>query len=444
MKKKRKLLIIISIIILTICIMPNNVFAKEEKPELKWEKEDIKAQYDYGGMKILCAIDNGYVALDSNGEIARFNADGEKENIIVSNVNNVIYAIIDGDYLVFSSSGDNTYNNDYLNKYTLDGTFIYKKEIPNHYNADKIINTNNNYYILDYKYIIKLDKEGNFSNELFFNTICNDFIYNDSRNELIAIDNNNIVYKLDTDLNILAKKEIANDDYNLDHIKEVDNGYFVFGYQNIIKIDYNFEFISEKTFPMYITEISKVEDGYILLGSDSLPSILKIDRNGNIIYEEIYDKYQEGLDVTKIVILENNDYIVQVDIGKNYSEYYGTVILKYGYKDYNITTNIKGEGTIDVNETAKEGEKVTFKINPSNNCELKSIKVVTVSGKVIEVTDNSFIMPDEAVIIEGEFVKTLTSNPETGNIIMLITGISLILILGTIITLYYKKKKAKE
>ena len=195
---------------------------------------------------------------------------------------------------------------------------------------------------------------------------------------------------------------------------------------------------------MYITEISKVEDGYILLGSDSLPSILKIDRNGNIIYEEIYDKYQEGLDVTKIVILENNDYIVQVDIGKNYSEYYGTVILKYGYKDYNITTNIKGEGTIDVNETAKEGEKVTFKINPSNNCELKSIKVVTVSGKVIEVTDNSFIMPDEAVIIEGEFVKTLTSNPETGNIIMLITGISLILILGTIITIYYKKKKAKE
>ena len=49
-------------------------------------------------------------------------------------------------------------------------------------------------------------------------------------------------------------------------------------------------------------------------------------------------------------------------------------------------------------------------------------------------------MPDEDVIIEGEFVKALTSNPETGNIIMIITGISLILILGTVITLYYKKK----
>ena len=171
--------------------------------------------------------------------------------------------------------------------------------------------------------------------------------------------------------------------------------------------------------------------------------MIKFDKNGSLLYEEEYPSEYKGYNYyyfSKIITLNNDDYIVQVELGKSYNEYYGRAILKYGYKDYNITTNIKGDGTIDVNETAKEGEKVTFKVNPSNNYELKSIKVVTASGKVIEVTDNSFIMPDEDVIIEGEFVKTLTENPKTGNIIMLITGISLILILGTVITLYYKKK----
>ena len=261
---------------------------------------------------------------------------------------------------------------------------------------------------------------------------------------------------MDQDFNIINKKELTNLDAIASKIISIEDGYLLMANQVLwdafAKLDKNGNLIWQNAEIGTITDAVETSDGYIVVGytgtlSGAYPLLIKFDKEGNVIYKEDFETFENYnyYVLNKIILLNNGDYIVKGSIAPNgYTIIYGSIILKYGYKDYNITTNIKGEGTIDINETAKEGDKVTFKINPSNNCELKSIKVVTVSGKVIEVTDNSFIMPDEAVIREGEFVKTLTSNPETGNIIMLITGISLILILGTIITIYYKKKKSKR
>ena len=445
MKKKRKILMIISIIILTICIIPNNVFAEEEKPELKWEKEDIKTDTSYTGTEILCGTDNGYIAVDSNGEIARYNADGEKVNVITVTTDEILYAIIDGDNLVFIS-GDENYSV-YLNKYNLDGNLIYQKE----FNGVELVNGNNEYYAItqgdgEGDFISMLDKDGNIIKSVDIGSYFYSFIY-DKNSQSIIVLGEETIFKLDANLNILEFKDNA-----YSKIKIVDDGYILWleGSNNALaKLNKNFEIVWEiNNLSIRINDIAEIEDGYILVGNDNTiqisalltPKLVKINADGNVLYEETYDKYIPA-DFYKIITLNNNDYIIYTPVGGNfYSQYSGSVILKYGYKDYNITANIKGEGTIDVSETAKEGDKVTFKVTLANNYELKSIKVVTVSGKVIEVTDNSFIMPDEDVIIEGEFVKTLTSNPETGNIIMLITGIVVILILGTVITLYYKKK----
>ena len=151
--------------------------------------------------------------------------------------------------------------------------------------------------------------------------------------------------------------------------------------------------------------------------------------------------YDNNYPFEKIIVLGDDDFIVYANVGyASYNDYYGSIIIRYSYKDYKITTNIKGKGTIDINNIAKEGETVTYSITPEEGYQFKNIKVMTQSGKVIETTDNSFIMPDEDVAIEVEFVEVLMENPKTGNIIMIITGILLITILGTIVVLYYKKK----
>ena len=443
MKKKRKLLMIISIIILTICIIPNNVIAEEKKPDLIWEKEDIKTDFNYTGTKILCGTGNGYIAVDSNGEIARYNADGEKVNVIVTNTSNVNSAIIDGDNLVFTSSDG------YLKKYKLDGTLVYQKEINN---MITIVNGNDGYYIqLGYNKISKYDKDGNFIKSKDFGGDFDNFIYVENANKIVVLDGLNIIV-LDGDLNLIEEKEdVFSFSSHNSFIRKIDDGYIRFDVGeplSLMKLNENFEIVWEKEVSLDMSSLSDIDvlaDGYILVGgNDEGANLIKLDKDGNILYEESYDNGYKRLSFDKIVMLDNSDYIIHCNVGAGsaYTEYNGSVILKYGYKDYNITTNIKGGGVIDSTlDTAKEGDKVTFNATPKDGYELKSIKVVTVSGKVIEVTDNSFIMPDEDVVIEGEFVKTLTENPKTGNIIMIIIGIGVILILGTITTIYYKIKK---
>ena len=437
------------IILITMILFPNNVFAKEEKPELKWEKEDIKTDVNYTGTKILCGTGNGYIAVDSNGEIAQYNADGDKVNVITVTSDEIFSAIIDGDNLVFISVNEKDYLI-YLNKYTLDGNLIYQKDITI-YNGINIVNGNDGYYIYSDSNIFKFDKDGNYINLIESGSV-DDLVYDKNKNEIIVLFDVSSIGVLDENLeNLELKENILSNPY--DKIKIVDDGYILWleGSNNALaKLNKNFEIVWEiNNLSIIINDIEEVEDGYILVGSDPIvasnrktPKLVKINADGNVLYEETYDKYTQA-DFDKIITLNNNDYIIHTQVGGNvYAQYSGSVILKYGYKDYNITTNIKGGGVIDSTlDTAKEGDKVTFNATPKDGYELKSIKVVTVSGKVIEVTDNSFIMPDEDVIIEGEFVRTLIENPKTGNIIMIIIGIGVILILGTITTIYYKIKK---
>ena len=461
MKKTKRVLVLLTIIILVICLLPNRVLAKEEKPELKWEQRDFRSDTNYRGIIILCDAGDGYITINNYNEVEKYDYNGNKIKTIIKEYNNGFSTAIidDGNLLIYG--GYNT-----LYKYSQDGELIFEKKIDVAENAIDIgfVNSPDAYYI-GYSYydnnnkesknfLIKTDKEGNIIDRYDFNDISlEDFVYDNNQLAIITNDYNKYyLTTMDLNLNIINEKQLLIADESISKIVSIKDGYFVMGnnvlWTGFAKIDKTGNLIWEDENIGTFQDVVETSDGYIAIGFEGVldrahPILVKFDKEGNIIYSEEFERFEHYryYVLDKIILMNNGDYIVQGSIGPDgYRGTYGSIILKYGYKDYNISTNIKGKGTIDINNTAKEGETVTYSITPEEGYQFKSIKVMTQSGKVIETTDNSFIMPDEDVTIELEFVEVLMENPKTGNIIMIITGILLITILGTIVVLYYKRK----
>lgn len=107
---------------------------------------------------------------------------------------------------------------------------------------------------------------------------------------------------------------------------------------------------------------------------------------------------------------------------------------------YNIVPETDGNGAINVPPTAKEGEIITYKIEPNVGYELEEMIIVTDSGNEIIITkddvicdeentctikEEKFVMPEEDIVIKVKFIN----NPKTGvssfiGIIMLLVIIS--------------------
>ncbi len=462
MKKKHKIVFIVSSILIFVGILlPTNVIAKEEKPELKWEQFDMNDSYNYRGNEIICDAGDGYITINNSNEITKYNYDGEKEKIIIKEFNDSINsALVDGDYLLIYTEDSVLY------KYSLNGELIFKKDFEDEYNYSGGVYTYSDGYFIDYDYydrgkhydiIVKLDKEGNVVNTYSFDAgDLYAYILNNDNQLVLSIQNFNgfEFVIMDLNFNILSTKKI---DLRVVDIFELKDGYLGYfsdnNFSGLIKIDKEGNIIWQKTLDniiedasdrTFLSDVGEVSDGYVLVGEHNyLPVFIKIDLNGNLLYVDGYmnDKYSD-FPVGKIITLDNDDYIINLTMKVNmYSSGFGSVILKYGYKDYKITTNIEGKGSVSVSSTGKEGETISYSATPDDGYELKSIKVVSASGKEIETTDdNTFILPNEDVTIEVEFVKVLTENPNTGNTILLMIGISLVIVLSTLITLYYRKR----
>lgn len=94
-------------------------------------------------------------------------------------------------------------------------------------------------------------------------------------------------------------------------------------------------------------------------------------------------------------------------------------VVKYG-TGYQIKTNvINGSGRVAVSKSFSMGnEKIVYTVMPQTGFKIESLRVYTVSGREIEVVDNTFEMPDEDVIIDVSFKELL--NPTTS---MYISGV---------------------
>lgn len=130
-------------------------------------------------------------------------------------------------------------------------------------------------------------------------------------------------------------------------------------------------------------------------------------------------------------------------------------VTEYG-KKFNIKTNIKGQGKIDVDSIAFAGDKISFRVMAKDGYVVSKIAITTSSGKkvvfneenieqdsngLITLNNGNFIMPGDDITIDVQFRKAFFSNPETGRNTIIITFLLLVSAVGVIL---FKKNKVKE
>lgn len=98
------------------------------------------------------------------------------------------------------------------------------------------------------------------------------------------------------------------------------------------------------------------------------------------------------------------------------------------YLPLNIVTKVDGNGKVEVINTARDGESISFKVTPEDGYVLGVIKVTDAEGNVLKFTSNTFTMPSADVTIEATFIP---ENPNTSD--LKVIALSLILIVGSII-----------
>ena len=107
---------------------------------------------------------------------------------------------------------------------------------------------------------------------------------------------------------------------------------------------------------------------------------------------------------------------------------------------YEIETKDNENGTIIVSkETSKEGEQITFKVEPKEGYKLDKVIVTDDAGNQIIVKDYTFTMPSSNVTIEAIFK---VDNPNTSVFVSVV--ISCLLLLASYVFIVLKNKKVKQ
>ena len=162
-------------------------------------------------------------------------------------------------------------------------------------------------------------------------------------------------------------------------------------------------------------------------------------------YDAIYDNEKvKNIATTynKILALKNNKFVV---VGNTLSitQYFTDnhfIVYYDNSKNYKIDKVIKGNGNIDIVESEEENNEVKYQVKPGFGYKLISLKIVTESGKEIEVSDDyKFIMPNENITITAVF-EPIISNPVTSNNLLKI----LLVLTISIPTVYLINKNIKK
>ena len=114
------------------------------------------------------------------------------------------------------------------------------------------------------------------------------------------------------------------------------------------------------------------------------------------------------------------------------------LVVKLGL-EYEITTKVKGNGTIRVVSSASGGDGVTFIVEPQKGYVLGEIKVTDEFGNVLKFTDYTFTMPNANVLIEATFIV----NPDTGAFVPGLIVMGALLIACIILFVSEKNQKIK-
>ena len=286
---------------------------------------------------------------------------------------------------------------------------------------------------------------------------------------IIAIDNNiyiinsEYIHTISMDTGELTNASPLNTNINIKNAIEYKDGLLIYGSQNgymaMTYYDLKTGNIQTKQLEeegtIYTISTDKKENLYIAgqiinentSGSAYFSKYTNNNWNLQKEYEEIYENDELKNDVyffSDILTFKNNKFVLT---GNTYSEgryYTGKhfMIFYDGTKNYKIDKVIKGNGNIDIVESEEENNEVKYKIKPAFGYKLISLKIVTESGKEIEVSDDySFIMPNENITITAVF-EPIISNPVTSNnIIKILLELVISISVVYVITKSIRKKK---
>lgn len=217
----------------------------------------------------------------------------------------------------------------------------------------------------------------------------------------------------------------------------------------IIRLDENDKTLWEKEYPDYLFVYNpQVVNKYIVavgvkkVEDDTQKEIIILDMNGNIVQTIVNDDpfIITGGNYNFMVnnVDESNEYC---PIAPHSSTRTAPAIKCYKhwqkvyYIPLNISTKVEGKGKIEVVNSARNGEEVTFKIIPEEGYVLGVVKVTDADGNVLTFTSNTFTMPSSDVTIEATFVL---ENPNTADIKIIL--LSIVLIVGSVIGFINFKK----
>lgn len=185
-------------------------------------------------------------------------------------------------------------------------------------------------------------------------------------------------------------------------------------------------------------DVEIIKNKIVILATDyEKDSLLIYDKTGKLeetitlpnTYEEmVIRNYSLNKISNKLMVYSKE--LVRADIQEKLFSFYNF--------DLSIIANESLYGTIDVVDTALSGTEVVMTITPNTGYEIDKIEIIDSLGNIIIPIDNKFIMPEDDVYITVNYKATI-DNPETNDVILLVSAITLFVILGT--TVLTKKLK---
>ena len=330
------------------------------------------------------------------------------------------------------------------------------------YSNDKIIliyydwysSKNYHFYAIDLDGNIKTSKNGTFTvNDRAKPIAIGNNIYIVNTDEY-ATDKNQLIVTLSIDTGEIVNTTPINTSMNIvQNINEYKDGFLILGSKNgymaMEYYDLKTNKIQTKQFEeegmINSISIDNEDNMYIAgkyvdentLGKAYFSKYTINNWNFKKVYEIFYEKeeYDEYF-FKDVLALKNNKLILAGNIYGGGRYYAGEQFIVFYdiNKNYKIDKIIKGSGNIDIAESGEENNEIKYQVKPAFGYKLISLKIVTESGKEIEVSDDySFIMPDENITITATF-EPIISNPVTSNNIIKIileTAIFITFIYGT-------------
>lgn len=402
-----------------------------------------------------------YVLIDNLVILGYYNyVDGEESLLYdIYDENFEFIKTVESNALEISTNNQLKAEND---KYFMIGLDVFDKKTDNIINYNEIIENN--------QYADELKAAYDADNEELYNEYLLKIYSEEFAGTYIALFAN-LLYS--ENANILNEFEVMDIYYNeekiaISYYTEEDNAFGVIIFDSKGEILFN-KIVSETTSPQVMLEKNEfyiveylveeiLEDGdytkevlgyFEITGYDYKGNEILSEKLSSAISEQTSngDIYYHGRKLVEATLTDNGFYLITncYRIERAYDPTiteedtiagYDPTFQKY-YFTHQIETKTDGNGTIEVIESSKFGESVTFVVTPKEGYVLSEVKVTDANGNVVTFTDNMFTMPNTDVVIEAIFVKE-NKNPNTADIAVI--SCVAIIVLGGIGTIYSIRK----